>query len=1173
MRRILLILMMMNVMSPFTYLKANNPDYVGDVNAEAQPICFDSEGIYTYPLNPNGYGYDEADVLNPNIDFDLGDGNDFDLIAPSFFYLEPTTNIGFSVKVTKTITSGEGTNIDYICFRVPKSADPLALTYATTGADNAISYDYEYNNEDYFTIDFPADPNEEYNYVLVTFNMCENHGNASPTGNIVFELVEPEIPTELPTQTITINGSTSMVYGCHDEEYTIELTDATVNANPSGTKYHYVVRLNNATSGTIIAEEESYEHSFSFTPGMQDGIFVNNLYAYVTATYDPGYLCESVVLTKKSGNKQVRIYKKPTADFTYTASCKTVTFTSTSTNINPGASAPYPYYTWIIKDKDGNVLHTVSGSVANNPEITTLEYTFEEDGEYDVTLQAAHSSSKTSNKNQCYDEITKTITVTGPDASFTVNPNPAGRNKTVTFTINNYNGSYTYSWDFGNGNIASGGPSVTTTYANTGTYNAKLTVKDGDCEESSTQNVVISDCDHSAEFTIEPNPTCYGEYFTCTVDNPVPGAIYKWYYQSSLQLEGVNEDEFSAAEFGNIGLANITLEMTVITGDESCTVTHTEQVDVKAKRYIGSISAYDPNTGNTLNDGAEICRQTHCQDKLQFNYTPSAGTTIESTDEFLWDFGDGTTSTERNPEHLFDTDGTKEVTLTVTTKDGCTSDPAIFSIDVTPVPSAEFIMVTPACEGEYASFEIINPVDGAYYEWWIEDATDECENIQPQTSAEGTNKTTFEASGSGTIYVIARARSSQYADCFDGHKMQVTFDNHIPTVTIEASESVCFGSGTVTFTALSDVEDVTYEWTVNGEPYTYENDNMIEFSEVGLYEVSVVAKSGDGCESDPSGIVSAEVYEKPFVFLDKLADSLCYGGGYLTFVARSEGAYEYIWTVNGEAYHETDSEIEFSEVGEYNVSVSAVSENGCVSDPLENTATIFDYFQIRVCNDTTIGNNSTANLYAINGNSVDTSKYSFRWEPAELVVNPDALVTETVMLTETTTFILRATNKICGECSSFDDVLVEVMSATPVEFVDLGLSVKWASQNVEASSVENSGEYFLCAQLPDLSFSNVGRLPTKEEMHELKDLCEWKWTTQNGVNGYLVTSKTNGNSIFIPAAGYYYHRDVFRDNEVGNYWISTSSDSINYYLFISNRAHSVDWNKIDYGRNIRLVTE
>ncbi|MBQ2853562.1 MAG: hypothetical protein IJE76_09320, partial [Bacteroidales bacterium] len=232
MRRILLILMMMNVMSPFTYLKANNPDYVGDINAEAQRICFDDTYTYTYPLNPNGYGYDEADVLNPDIDFDLKDGNNYDLIAPTWFYIEPTTPLGFSIKVTKTITSGEGTNIDYICFRVPKSADPLDLTYATTGADNAISYDYEYNNEDYFTIDFPADPNEEYNYVLVTFNMCENHGDASPTGDYKFELVEPEIPTELPTQTITINGSTSTtIYGCPSEEYVVALTNATINAN------------------------------------------------------------------------------------------------------------------------------------------------------------------------------------------------------------------------------------------------------------------------------------------------------------------------------------------------------------------------------------------------------------------------------------------------------------------------------------------------------------------------------------------------------------------------------------------------------------------------------------------------------------------------------------------------------------------------------------------------------------------------------------------------------------------------------------------------------------------------------------------------------------------------------------------------------------------------------
>ena len=1138
MRRILLILMMMNVMSPFTYLKANNPDYVGDVNAEAQPICFDSEGIYTYPLNPNGYGYDEADVLNPNIDFDLKDGNDYNLIAPTWFYIEPTTPLGFSIKVTKTITSGEGTKIDYICFRVPKSADPLALTYATTGADNAISYDYEYNNEGYFTIDFPADPNEEYNYVLVTFNMWENYGDASPTGNYEFELVEPEIPTSIVARNFNISSSTI----CQGESFTLTGNQA----NPEGTNYYWEIRTG-SYNGTIIGKIEGSPKTYTPDPS-----FTGILYIRVMASYSPGYICDSIhtsATNSMNGAKTIKVTAKPTADFSHGETLcpgKEIEFTNNSTNATS--------YTWNFGDG--------GTSDDENP-----KHTFGTAGTYNVTLTATNGT--------CSDVITKTVTIKGIDVDFSYDPNPGKPGEVVEFTITNYNSDYTYTWECPSaftGSQEINSDTWTHTFDAIGNYNVTLTATHNGCDGNATKTVVISNCDHSAEFTIEPNPTCYGENFTCTVDNPVPGAIYEW----SLSDETFPDEKAPTwvQSIHTPGTHTITLQMTVLTDDGSCTVRHSEDVTILPKKSIESISAINPDNGKTVassSSSGTICQWNPCRSKLQFNYTTSAGTTIEPTDDFLWDFGDGTTSTERNPEHGFETTGTKVVTLTVTTANGCTSEPKKLTINVTPVADAEFIMTKPACEGESAVFEILNPVSGAYYEWWSGDVTNECENVQQIANAEGTDKTTFEASGSGTISVIARARSSQYADCFDTHSMEVTFDS--PIVTIVASESVCFGSGTVTFTALSDVEDVTYEWTVNGEPYTYENDNMIEFSEVGLYEVSVVAKSGDGCESDPSGIVSAEVYEKPFVFLDKLADSLCYGGGYLTFVARSEGAYEYIWTVNGEAYHETDSEIEFSEVGEYNVSVSAVSENGCESDPSENTATIFDYFQIRVCNDTTIGNNSTANLYAINGNSVDTSKYSFCWEPAELVVNPDALVTETVMLTETTTFILRATNKICGECSSFDDVLVEVMSATPVEFVDLGLSVKWASQNVEASSVENSGEYFLCAQLPDLSFPNVGRLPTKEEMHELKDLCEWKWTTQNGVNGYLVTSKTNGNSIFIPAAGYYYHRDVFRDNEVGNYWTSTSSDSINYYLFISNRAHSVDWNKIDYGRNIRLVTE
>ncbi|WP_455162335.1 hypothetical protein [Tannerella forsythia] len=52
---------------------------------------------------------------------------------------------------------------------------------------------------------------------------------------------------------------------------------------------------------------------------------------------------------------------------------------------------------------------------------------------------------------------------------------------------------------------------------------------------------------------------------------------------------------------------------------------------------------------------------------------------------------------------------------------------------------------------------------------------------------------------------------------------------------------------------------------------------------------------------------------------------------------------------------------------------------------------------------------------------------------------------------------------------------------------------------------------------------SLWRMPTKEEIRELLDHCTWNWTTQDGVNGCEVKGP-NGNSIFLPAAGYRWFR-------------------------------------------------
>ena len=139
------------------------------------------------------------------------------------------------------------------------------------------------------------------------------------------------------------------------------------------------------------------------------------------------------------------------------------------------------------------------------------------------------------------------------------------------------------------------------------------------------------------------------------------------------------------------------------------------------------------------------------------------------------------------------------------------------------------------------------------------------------------------------------------------------------------------------------------------------------------------------------------------------------------------------------------------------------------------------------------------------------------------------------------------------------------------EWVNLGLSVKWACCNVGANTPEECGDYFAWGEIEtkneyysgegysknygknisdisgnvayDAATANWGgswRMPTKAEIQELIDNCTWTWTIVNGVKGYKVTSKINGNSIFISITGCYAGSSLF-EIDFGHYWSSTPS--------------------------------
>ena len=174
------------------------------------------------------------------------------------------------------------------------------------------------------------------------------------------------------------------------------------------------------------------------------------------------------------------------------------------------------------------------------------------------------------------------------------------------------------------------------------------------------------------------------------------------------------------------------------------------------------------------------------------------------------------------------------------------------------------------------------------------------------------------------------------------------------------------------------------------------------------------------------------------------------------------------------------------------------------------------------------------------------------------------------------------------------------------EYVDLGLpsGLKWATCNVGANKPEDYGDYFAWGETKTKStydeynsvtygknFSDIGgksqydaaranwrgiwRLPTIAEMVELENRCIWKWTTQNGVNGYKITGPS-GNSIFLPAAGYRGGSSLYYAGEGGDYWSSTPDESDSddaYSLYFNSSSQNVDWNCRDFGRSVRPVAE
>lgn len=101
-------------------------------------------------------------------------------------------------------------------------------------------------------------------------------------------------------------------------------------------------------------------------------------------------------------------------------------------------------------------------------------------------------------------------------------------------------------------------------------------------------------------------------------------------------------------------------------------------------------------------------------------------------------------------------------------------------------------------------------------------------------------------------------------------------------------------------------------------------------------------------------------------------------------------------------------------------------------------------------------------------------------------------------------------------------------------------------------------------------------MPTRAEFEELYNNCTSEWTTLNGVNGRKFTSKKNGNSIFLPAAGWRFGGLLSNVGSGGDYWSSslyTDFPSYAYeFLFDTDYVFTYSYDRY-VGLSVRPVSE
>lgn len=574
--------------------------------------------------------------------------------------------------------------------------------------------------------------------------------------------------------------------------------------------------------------------------------------------------------------------KPPIASFTPQSNC----VNPFSWNFSDQSIAPL---TWAWQFGDG------ATSTLQSP-----SHVYTTAGSFNVILTVSNGS--------CSHTTNNVINVIDENLDFIADKVEICRNSSIQFSTTNHirNHISSYLWNFGDGVILSGDTIINHIYTQSGNFTVTLTIVDvNGCSKIVTKNLYITVFGATANFLASAPGTCLNTPITFNDLSTTDGfhAITNWQWNYGDGNTQVYTSPPFIHQYANDGVYAVSLK---VTDSYGC---------IDSINNTNAIVISKPVAGFNSLDTASCPNRD-----IAFN-----NTSVGSGLNFIWDFGDGITSTQISPVHQYAADGVYTIKLFVTDQYGCVD--SIIQPNLINILSPKSLFIASDTFGTCPPLFVQFTNQSTHYTSFSWDFGD------------GSSSTALDPSHFYTIpgSYIVRLTVSSSGGCVDVYSKTIRIQGPIGTFSYNPIEGC--SPLTVNFTTnAQNTSSFIYDFNNGQTNSTFNTQVSYTYTTTGKFLPRVILKDTNGCSIPILGLDSITIYDvtgnissNKFLICDS---------GQIQFninTITNDVVNNYQWSFgDGNTSNSQNPVHHYSNSGDYNINCIVTTLRGCVDTTYMN---------------------------------------------------------------------------------------------------------------------------------------------------------------------------------------------------------------------------------------------